>query len=84
MKELLLNLAFWILKRYNVNYFIYPSEGLQLEINALVDQVETKWGKESGEFKRSQALRAIMNSHPSLTERETALAIELSIQRFKV
>ena len=33
----------------------------------------------SGEYKRAQALRALMNRHPEAKERECALAIELAL-----
>lgn len=33
----------------------------------------------SGEFKRAQALRALINRHPEMRERDCALAIELAL-----
>lgn len=81
IKNLLIKLAFWILNKYGVNYFLYPTEEIQRVVNLLVDQVEEKFRASSGEFKRGQVLRASMNSLPNASEREIALAIELSIQR---
>lgn len=81
IKEWLLKLAFKILDKYKVNYFIYPSEENQNAINALVDQVELKFGVEEGEFKRAQVMRAAMNSLPKMSERDIAFAIELSIRK---
>jgi len=45
----------------------------------MVDQVEQKFKNESGEFKRAQVLRAVMNIIPTATEREIAFAIEKRI-----
>lgn len=84
MKYILIQkFALWLLDKCKVNYFIYPREENQLLIEQLVTQVEAKWGKESGEFKRSQVLRAALNAAPNMSESEIAFAIELAIQRQK-
>ena len=81
MENFLTKLAFKILNYYKINYFIYPSESRQLLVNSMVDQVEGKFKNESGEFKRAQVMRAIMNSDSTMPERDIALAIELAIRR---
>ena len=80
MKNILLKLAYYILDKYKVNYFIYPEEKLQVLVNQLVDQVESKFKGESGEFKRAQVMRAALNI-PGVTERQVALAIEMAINK---
>lgn len=79
MEQLLLKLAYYILKRYNVNYMIVPKTELIEMTRMMVDQVEGKFKEQSGEFKRHQVLRAVKNSLPGAKEREIALAIEMVI-----
>ena len=79
MKELLLKLAYKILEHYKVRYMILPEEEVTKMVRMFVDQVEGKFGKESGEFKRHQVLRATKNSLPGVKERDIALAIEMVI-----
>jgi len=81
MKYYLCEFAFWILKKCKVNYFVYPGEVHQVIVDGLVQQVESKFKEQSGEFKRSQVLRAAMNAFPEAKERELAFAIEISIQK---
>lgn len=83
MKKLLLKLAFWILNRYEINYFIYPSEEKQARIEQLMLQVESKYINEEGAYKRHQVLRAALNALPDMSESDIAFAIELIIQRNK-
>lgn len=78
--------AFRVLQIYNVPYWtelpVLTEEVvsiLQLTVNEMVDQVEQKFKNESGEFKRAQVLRAVMNIIPTATEREIAFAIEKRI-----
>ena len=80
MRNLLTKLAFKILDFNNVKYYLPPSDDVQETVNSLVDSVEKKWGKESGEFKRHQVLRAASNVIPNVKEREVALAIELAVR----
>lgn len=47
----------------------------------VVKQVENKFKAESGEFKRSQAMRMLMNIQPEAIERDIALAIELAVRK---
>lgn len=78
--------AFKVLQKYNITYWtelpVLTEEVvsvLQLTVNEMVDQVEQKFKNESGEFKRAQVLRAVMNIIPTATEREIAFAIEKRI-----
>jgi len=78
--------AFKVLQKYNITYWtelpVLTEEVvsvLQLTVNGMVDQVEQKFKNESGEFKRAQVLRAVMNIIPTATEREIAFAIEKRI-----
>ena len=83
IKYYLCEFAFWILRKCEVNYFVYPSESRQIIIEGLVSQVQGKFKDQSGEFKRSQVLRAAMNAFPKVEEREIGLAIELAVQKIK-
>ena len=83
IKYILIKICLKILDKFGVNYFLYPNENMQVVVNGVVDQVEAKFKKEAGEFKRSQALRSCMNIDSKWTEREIALAIELAVQRDK-
>jgi len=77
--------AFKVLQKYNVTYWtelpivLQDVTELQLTVNKMVDQVEQKFKNESGEFKRAQVLRAVMNIIPAATERGIAFAIEKRI-----
>lgn len=69
----------WVLKRFGVKLYMLPylDDGLIASAKELMYQVD---GKEaSGEFKRAQVLRALMNRHPTTPERVLALAIEVII-----
>lgn len=71
--------AFKVLDKYDVKYFIQPDSAVLKVVAGLVEQVERKFGKETGEYKRHQVLRAAMNALPEASEREIALAIEMAI-----
>ena len=45
-----------------------------------VKHVEDKFPDESGEFKRAQALRMLMNRNPEATEKDLAFSIELALR----
>jgi hypothetical protein len=45
-----------------------------------VEHVQQGFAGQSGEFKRSQCLRALLNRHPEATERDCALSIELAVR----
>ncbi len=81
MKTYLLKLAFWILTKYKVNYMLLPQADQQFIIAGLIDQVNSRYTSQSGEFKRSHTLRAVMNTFPSLSKRDASFAIELEIQK---
>lgn len=46
----------------------------------LVAHVEKNFAGHSGEFKRSQVLRALMNRHPGVAERDLSLHIEAAVR----
>lgn len=81
--------AFKVLNKYKVQYWTeLPVTTVEKEItilqetvDAMVDQVEEKFKKEAGEFKRAQVLRAVMNILPDALERDIAFAIEKKIQQ---
>jgi len=79
MEKYLLKLAYKILDYYKVRYFIVPKTEVSEVVKMLICQVETKFGKESGEFKRHQVFRAAKNSLPGVKDREIALAIEMEL-----
>ena len=79
MEKLLLKLAYKILEYYGVKYFLVPNSVVNATVRMLIDQVESKFGKESGEFKRHQVFRAAKNALPGVKDREIALAIEMEI-----
>jgi len=82
-KDIIVSFALWLLNRCKVNYFLYPTEEKQTIIEGLVQQVQAKFADQSGEFKRSQVLRAAINTFPKAEERELGLAIELAVQKRK-
>jgi hypothetical protein len=69
----------WVLKYLEIQLMAIPflPEGLQASAKVIMDQTALMGG--SGEFKRAQALRGLMNRHPEARERSCALAIELEI-----
>ncbi len=56
------------------------SPELAASARMFVAHVQRGFTGQSGEFKRSQVLRAMMNRHPEATERDIALAIELAVR----
>lgn len=56
---------------------------LQTTVNRVVREVEAKFPNESGEFKRAQALRSVMQIHPEAPERDIAYAIEIAVREFQ-
>ena len=72
----LLNL---ILRVFKIELIAVPMIGAQLMESAKMIIGQTGAMEGSGEFKRAQALRALMNRHPEARERECALAIELAV-----
>lgn len=79
MKELLLKLAYWILKKYNIRYFLMPSGEVLEVVKAVAESAHQKFSDASGEYKRNQVLRSVMNILPNAKEREINLAIEMYI-----
>ena len=83
IKNYLLKLAFHILKKYEIRYVLIVEDDFQRIIDELVEQVESKFKNESGEFKRSQVLRAAMNIYgESKIERDIAYAIEMAVRKY--
>ena len=57
-----------------------PAPALLENARFFVAHVDEKFPRESGEFKRGQALRVLLNKHPEARERDCAWAIEHAIQ----
>jgi hypothetical protein len=80
MKERLINLLLAMLR-----WLKYDSHGIHqgvLEAARIATrEAERKGGEKSGEAKRAQALRMMMNLCPGSSHREIALAIELCLPR---
>jgi hypothetical protein len=82
IKNNLLKIAFWILKKYEIRYLLVTEDDFQHIIDELVEQVELKFKGESGEFKRAQVLRAALNIYgESKIERDIAYAIEVAVRK---
>ena len=88
-KNLLIKLAYKILSLYGViqePVIIYKEKDFGLDpvlarvTLGMVEQVESKFGEQSGEFKRHQVLRAMINTFPAASERDIAFAIELAVR----
>jgi len=54
--------------------------GLLVSARMFVEHIEKGFAGQSGEFKRAQALRALLNRHPEAKECDAALAIELAVR----
>lgn len=78
----LLQFACWIFKRAGIDYALIPDSALQTTVSELVTQVEEKFGNESGEYKRSKVLLAVMQVFPEALERDISFAIELEIRKY--
>lgn len=59
------------------------SDTLQQTVNHVVREVEKKFLHESGEFKRAQVLRSVMNIHSNAPERDIGYAIEKAVREFQ-
>lgn len=59
-------------------YLNVPEEVL-VSAQMFVGQVEKSFSTESGEFKRHEVLRALLNKHAGVSERICAQAIELAL-----
>lgn len=74
-----INIARWLLKINNLKLTALPFLSAELQASAKEITNQTNIVGVSGEFKRAQALRALLNRHPEELERNCALAIELQI-----
>lgn len=74
-----IKLAVWLLARNKMQSVVLPmlSDGLKESTKMILEQTSKMDG--SGEYKRAQALRALMNRHPEESERNCALSIEVSL-----
>lgn len=52
--------------------------GLLASASMLIDQVETNFPSTSGELKRREVIRALMNRHPDLKPRALSMALEVA------
>lgn len=94
MRQLLIYIGLWIaklggwkaqaltpipIKSVCQGYHLDISDELLDTAKLLVAQVEDKFQGVSGEFKRAQALRALLNNHTKFSERQCSQAIEVAI-----
>lgn len=70
----------WLLRWMGIELVALPYLSPEIKTSAkeLIAQMDNAVG--SGEFKRAQVLRALLNRHPELRERDCALAIELALR----
>ena len=70
----------WLLHWVGVELVALPYLPPEIKASAkeLIAQMDNAIG--SGEFKRAQVLRALLNRHPELRERDCALVIELALR----
>ena len=65
-------------------WVLQPEDLVPAEVLAsarlLVAQVPQQFGGQSGEFKRAQVFRALMNRHPDARHADCGLAIELAVR----
>ncbi len=79
MKTLLVKFGLWLARLGGWNEFTHGLDPAILDSAKLMTtQAETMGG--SGEYRRREALRAMMNRHPKAPERDLALAIELALR----
>lgn len=57
-----------------------PGDPLLESARALVADVDTRFAGTSGDFKRREALRVLMNQQPTAPTRDLSLLIELALQ----
>lgn len=57
-----------------------PDEMLLAEADFVVQHVDAQFPATSGEYRRAQAMRMLLNRNPTARERDCALAIELSVR----
>ena len=56
------------------------SSELLASARMFIPHVRARFRGESGEFKRAQVLRGLLNRHPGALERDCALAIEIALR----
>ena len=81
----MINFLNWIFKRWNLVLIPIPvsqdTEELDKLAKEFVDQLnDDRFKGTSGEYKRSQVLRMLMNHFPDSRERDLAWAIENAIR----
>ena len=76
MKRLIIRLARWLASKAGADLIVFPriSDEILESAKMLCAQVEVQ--ETSGEHKRAQVLRALMNRHPEAKARVLAAAIE--------
>lgn len=79
MKNIIRSFAVWLLDIVGYKAISVPklSEEFLESTRLIMSQAEAMGG--SGEFRRAQVMRAMMNRHPEARERDIALAIEMQI-----
>lgn len=81
MRTLLLAIAQTLAKLAGANLIAVPGMTAELVDSAreLCAQVQERNRGESGEYKRGQVLRSLINRHPEAKESALAMAIEVAI-----
>ena len=69
----------YILRLFGISLVALPAIPKAVIESTRMILLQTAEMEGSGEFRRAQAMRAIMNIHPDATQRQIALAIELAI-----
>jgi hypothetical protein len=57
-----------------------PTDPLLDAARALVTDLEARFPETSGDFKRREAMRVLLNTQPTATARDLSLLIELALQ----
>jgi hypothetical protein len=61
---------------------LHPAvHSLEDDAELCIQHVEEKFSNESGEFKKAQAFRMMLNRNPQHKERDISLALELAVHR---
>ena len=82
MRTRLIQLLLFLLRKLSYEFY-EPNLSPEIMLAAAIatTEAERKGGAKSGEGKRAQALRMMMNLVPGASHREIALAIELCLPR---
>ena len=80
LRRMMVAFGLWLARLGGWHPVPLVSDDLMASARMFVAHVQEQFEEQSGEFKRSQCLRALLNRHPGATERDAALAIELAVR----